>query len=290
MTNKNDPVSLEDNTSQESWVCTLADGFRLVIPEQLRERLGNRIVVTNGLTSKALLFSSSGWEVFSDNLMKKNVESWKHSVLGESIAPTKSILLQRIIAPAQECSLDSQGGLELPELVKINLLKDSINFLGSTSAEQQVPENMRLRLTWTNDHVCMDPEYSKLESFGCSHCWVEDPQETRMKLVEIKDVDNLVNEEHYQVKLIHCPQCDQNFVYVYTETIDWASGNDPSYVTVVPLLEEEAKYILVHRERLTEDTINALGPDRKTLRRDFPSWADSPTVYWGQGITIGPHD
>lgn len=89
--------------------------------------------------------------------------------------------------------------------------------------------------------------------------------------------------------LLACPACSQRFVSVFTETIDWADGEDPQYWTLLPITAAEAAVLARLCGALTETELNALGPTRRSLQRDHPKGA-APHSFWGTGIAVRWHD
>ena len=89
--------------------------------------------------------------------------------------------------------------------------------------------------------------------------------------------------------ILACRSCSQRFLSVFTETIDWADGEDPQYWTLLPITETEASELTQQPGSLTEAALEALGPKRRCLRHDYPK-ARAPSSYWGAGITVGFHD
>lgn len=89
--------------------------------------------------------------------------------------------------------------------------------------------------------------------------------------------------------LLACPACSQRFVSVFTETIDWADGEDPQYWTVMPITAVEAAGLTRLCGALTETELNALSPGRRSLRHDHPK-AAAPRSFWDVGISVGWHD
>ncbi len=125
--------------------------------------------------------------------------------------------------------------------------------------------------------------------FGCKHCWpsaAEAAWEARGTLTHVQE---LIDESHSHVMILACPRCTQRFVSVFTETIDWQDGDDSQYWTLLPITEREAAYLLQMGNLLTETKPDALGRGRRSLRRDYPKGA-LPRLFWGTGITVGPHD
>jgi len=88
--------------------------------------------------------------------------------------------------------------------------------------------------------------------------------------------------------LLRCPSCEQSFISVFTEQIDWQDGNDPQYWTTIPLTETEAS-LVSSATPLTEEEINAIDHSRRSLHHDFPK-DGKKRVAWGRGIRVGTHD
>ena len=127
------------------------------------------------------------------------------------------------------------------------------------------------------------------QEFGCQHCWPADAHaawEARAGLTRLKE---LIDESHFIVATLACPSCDQRYVSIFTELIDWQDGEDPQYWTLMPITKAEAEGLIQQETSLNEESLNALGPERRCLRRDHPK-TGSPQVFWGRGILVGPHD
>ncbi len=135
----------------------------------------------------------------------------------------------------------------------------------------------------------MDCDGIESRDFGCDHCWPATPDaawETRRALVCEAE---LINESHFHVMILTCGSCDQHFISVFTETIDWTDGEDPQSWTLLPITDLEAADLVVHQGSTTEAELNALGPERRCLRRDHPK--DTAALsFWGTGIYVGPYD
>ena len=127
------------------------------------------------------------------------------------------------------------------------------------------------------------------ETFGCPQCWPADAEaawRARAKLVPAHD---LIDEEHFRLTVRACRGCGQQFLSVFTETIDWDGGDDPQYWTLMPLAKEEAAHLVALGDALDGAALSAIGSDRRCLQRDHPK--DKPErTYWGHGLCIGPHD
>jgi hypothetical protein len=127
------------------------------------------------------------------------------------------------------------------------------------------------------------------QDFGCKRCWppiADAAWEAREGFTQGLE---LIDDSHFHVMILVCPSCSQRFVSIFTESIDWEDGDDPQYWTLLPITETEADELISHQDSLTEAQLNALGAGRRSLQRDHPKAAE-PTIYWGTGILVGPHD
>ncbi len=126
-------------------------------------------------------------------------------------------------------------------------------------------------------------------SFGCEHCWPPSAAaawEARSLLTREAE---LIDELHFQVMILTCHNCTQRFLSVFTEMVDWADGDDSQYWKLLPVTEAEVADLLQQRESLTEVKLEALGPGRRCLWRDFPKGSE-PRVFRGSGMFIDQHD
>ena len=127
------------------------------------------------------------------------------------------------------------------------------------------------------------------EDFGCGRCWPASADAAWKARGGLRRAAELIDESHLHVMILACGHCGQRFVSVLTETIDWADGDDPQYWQLLPITETEASGLVQEGESLTEDKLDALGPDRRCLRRDYPK-AGAPRVFWSAGLCAGLHD
>ena len=126
------------------------------------------------------------------------------------------------------------------------------------------------------------------ESFGCNACWPAEADAAWEGRRSLAGAAELVDESHYHVMVLACPQCLQRFLSVFTETIDWAEGEDPQYWTTLPITADEFANLALQTPP-SEASIGAIGAGRACLRRDFPKHG-TPRAYWSTGIQVGPHD
>ncbi|MFI5776838.1 hypothetical protein [Nocardia sp. NPDC051570] len=122
---------------------------------------------------------------------------------------------------------------------------------------------------------------SPADQFGCAACYSEDAQACWLHFQDrCRREHTLVDDSHFIVGLLRCPQCGQRFVSVFTEFIDWVGGEDPQYTTIMPLTEAEATTLIDGSRPIP--AIGALGSDRRYLTRDWPS-GEPPTLTWALG-------
>jgi hypothetical protein len=120
------------------------------------------------------------------------------------------------------------------------------------------------------------------EDFGCERCWptaADAAWEARRALIHVAE---LIDESHFHVMILACPRCTQRFVSVFTETVDWADGDDPQFWTVLPITGREAADLVQQQHSLTETKLHALGPGRRCLRVEHPKAAPR-RIFWRTG-------
>jgi len=115
--------------------------------------------------------------------------------------------------------------------------------------------------------------------FGCDACYGADPQAAWQHFRHgVDDDPPIVDEPHFIVRIVRCRLCSQAFLRIFTEFIDWAGGDDPQYVTIVPVTAAEA---------LADGTIailraGKLGAGRRHLISDWPSGQEH-RLMWSSG-------
>jgi hypothetical protein len=127
------------------------------------------------------------------------------------------------------------------------------------------------------------------QQFGCQVCWPELPESAYLAGRNLASVAELIDESHYGVSIRRCYTCNQKFLSVFTEQIDWTDGDDPQYWTRIPITADEASELMAAGEAVTERMINALGEDRRCLQCDYPK-GKGKRITWAEGFFVGPHD
>ena len=124
------------------------------------------------------------------------------------------------------------------------------------------------------------------KAFGCSVCWPSDAHKALEAIISLDTVYALIDQSHFGIKIRLCHLCQQYFITVFTEMIDWNLGDDDQSWSIIPITEEELKQVLKIDDNKIETWINNLDPDRKSL-----SYYNPPgRSLWDRGITIGLHD
>jgi hypothetical protein len=88
--------------------------------------------------------------------------------------------------------------------------------------------------------------------------------------------------------VLACQACEQHFISVFTETIDWADGDDPQYWQLHPITRGEWKQLCEGREP-DRSVLESLGPARRCLHLAHPKGGPKK-VFWSKGLMIGYHD
>ncbi len=125
--------------------------------------------------------------------------------------------------------------------------------------------------------------------FGCEACWPESAEAAWEARRGLTSEAVLIEQSHYQVAIRACPRCHQQFVWVYTEMVDWVGGNDPFSCTLLPLTAQEAATLSARKESVINDELNCLGSDRRSLKRASVT-GESTQTRWGRGLWVGYHD
>src|ERR671932_749084 len=64
-------------------------------------------------------------------------------------------------------------------------------------------------------------ERMRTQKFGCELCWPADARAAWVARGGLTRLEGLVDESHFIVTILACPRCDQRYVSIFTETIDW---------------------------------------------------------------------
>lgn len=123
-------------------------------------------------------------------------------------------------------------------------------------------------------------------------CQSDNPEAAYDALRRRTPVREIIDESHLGVNLFRCRACNQPFLSVFTELVDWSGGDDSQAWMVAPLTEEEAARLQAPGAPADawRALLDARTPDRRYLARVYPR-GGTPGVSWGTGpVPILPHD
>lgn len=124
--------------------------------------------------------------------------------------------------------------------------------------------------------------------FGCPECWPDAADAAWEARRQLERSRELVDESHFHVMILTCRDCEQAFLSVFTELIDYG-GDDSQGWTLMPLTAEEAQRLSGLPEDAIERAMYEFGADRRSLRRIHPRGMTAGCA-WGRGIVRLPHD
>jgi hypothetical protein len=120
-------------------------------------------------------------------------------------------------------------------------------------------------------------------TFGCEQCYGEDASAVMEWCIKnLETVRRVVTDSHFGVSVRVCPGCEQRFVAIFTEFVDWAGGDDAQYFDIVPVTPVEVAWIEQAGRSLTTE-LGRLGHGRKHVASDWPT-GGSKRVYWKHGV------
>jgi hypothetical protein len=128
---------------------------------------------------------------------------------------------------------------------------------------------------------------ASLPHHACSACGALDAAAALEATRHFVVTERLIGESHLGVSLRRCPGCDGDWLVVFTERIDWKDGEDPQYVTYVPVTRAESDAL---------DSENALeqarrfGDGRRFLVFDWPSDGERSVAWTTTASIVGLHD
>ena len=128
------------------------------------------------------------------------------------------------------------------------------------------------------------------KTFGCEICNSESAEDAWKAFVDSKVLESIIDESHFSIRLRVCSHCEQRYLSVFTETIDWIDGQDPQLWSIIPVdATEFSKLTSIKNENSLIESLKGFAPERKSLCFDWPKGSE-PKKYWSQGVTIGPYD
>lgn len=101
----------------------------------------------------------------------------------------------------------------------------------------------------------------------------------------LKHEHTLIDESHFSISILRCPECSQRFVSIFTELIDWEDGDDSQYSDLLPVTDQEAETLAAQGAEVDTMYIEALGEHRRRLKMDSLKGGDF-RVRWAEGILL----
>lgn len=84
-------------------------------------------------------------------------------------------------------------------------------------------------------------------------------------------LETFEEDSHSSCRLVKCTECGQLYIKFFYEEVDWVNGNDPQYVTYVPVKT---------KKEINMAKTTGLSNATPTLHSDYPADAEKPKVYW----------
>jgi len=124
-------------------------------------------------------------------------------------------------------------------------------------------------------------------TYGCANCWPESADSAWEACRRLDQQRELVDDPHFHVMVLVCPECEQAFLWVFMESIDWDDGDDPQFWSVVPI--EGAERDALYRTATSERDLQGIAGGRRSLFKAAPKGMPS-SIRWATGIVLVPHD
>lgn len=112
-----------------------------------------------------------------------------------------------------------------------------------------------------------------MTAFGCDRCYGDDADAVARYFSSggLETDHMVVDDSHFIVSQRRCTACDQTFVSIFTEFVDWSGGDDAQYQDIVPVTPEEADAVLAHGDPADTRFLGSLGAGRRRLAWDWPT-------------------
>jgi hypothetical protein len=114
----------------------------------------------------------------------------------------------------------------------------------------------------------------KANPTGCAY-WNKPKDMPSTELIKASDlVERFDDTSHLMHSLIKCRECGQLYYYEYYDEVDYEDGDDPVFLTYIPVDTDE------EIERLKAMSRSELMSVVPRLHYDIPKGADAPIVRW----------
>lgn len=130
-----------------------------------------------------------------------------------------------------------------------------------------------------------------MDGFGCAKCMANplEPQHGVGRGVLVGQRD-LIDDSHFIASLCRCRHCNQDFLYIFTEMIDWEDGDDDQDWLYVPLTVAEAAVLQPMEEADLERAINNLNMRRHHIHVSHPTRSPCQVRWQDSWVRVRMHD
>jgi hypothetical protein len=125
---------------------------------------------------------------------------------------------------------------------------------------------------------------------GCGTCFKNDAVAVWKERPRFPLIRRLIDEPHFIVSIVACPDCAQRFLSVFTERIDWVNGEDPTESSLFPLSEDDAARVAALGPDDDLLQLDCLRQSRRHLRTDWPNAGPKQAWWTTDSLRIGWHD
>lgn len=153
----------------------------------------------------------------------------------------------------------------------------------------QLPASAEATQSQNARSVAGDDEPPDGATYGCSRCWPESSDSAWESGLKLEHRRELIDDSHFHVMILRCPDCGQSYVWVFSELIDWESGDDSQGWIRMPLAGREEAGLMGLSASALERELYRLGQNRRSLWRIHPRGC-AAGCSWGLGILPLPHD
>lgn len=130
-------------------------------------------------------------------------------------------------------------------------------------------------------------------TYGCRECYDVDASQAWSLYNSTAVIEPLLDEQQFSIRVHQCTACDQRYLAVFTEKINWKEREVPQQWSVVPVSVDEIAALRnacadggdLPLVRLVENAF----AERQCLCLDWPKGSDRK-IFWRQGIIIDLYD
>lgn len=103
-------------------------------------------------------------------------------------------------------------------------------------------------------------------------------------------VEVLIQESHYSVRILACPDCSSRFLSVFSEEIDWVDSEDPMQVSLIRITPEDEARIRTLSPSYGFEALNQLGIVGDLWTKTWPKGKPIIESKGNGALFVYPHD